>query len=183
MAFHIELVIKNPPANTGEIKRHGFSPQIRKIPWRRAWQPTPVFLPGESHGQRNLAGCTPWGQKESDTIEATQHTCKRHQLQEKERAFHLEVWLSLPISPPQSTLAPGTGDNMAFYFINIVDGTFIFIYFLGCVTSRILIPPPPGIEPVVPSVEAWSLNHWTTREVQPEFEYEVLKRVGLPGWH
>ena len=37
--------------------------------WRRAWQPTPVFLPGESHGQRSLAGCSPWGGKESDTTE------------------------------------------------------------------------------------------------------------------
>ena len=39
-------------------KRHRFDPWVGKIPWRRAWQPTPVFLPGESHGQRNLAGCS-----------------------------------------------------------------------------------------------------------------------------
>ena len=38
-------------------KRHGFDPQVRKVPQRRAWQPTPVFLPGESHGQRSLVGC------------------------------------------------------------------------------------------------------------------------------
>ena len=37
-------------------KRHGFDLWIRKIPWRRAWQPTPVFVPGKSHGQRSLAG-------------------------------------------------------------------------------------------------------------------------------
>ena len=41
-----------------------------KIPWRRAWQPTLVFLPGESHGQRSLAGYSPWGRKESDRTEA-----------------------------------------------------------------------------------------------------------------
>ena len=41
----------------------------QEIPWRRKWQPTPVFLPGESHGQRNLAGYSPWGRKESDTTE------------------------------------------------------------------------------------------------------------------
>ena len=34
---------------------------VEKIPWRRKWQPTPVFLTGESHGQRNLVGCSPWG--------------------------------------------------------------------------------------------------------------------------
>ena len=39
--------------------------------WRRKWQPTPVFLPRESHGQRSLVGCCPWGRTESDTTEAT----------------------------------------------------------------------------------------------------------------
>ena len=38
-----------------QCRRHGFDSWVRKIPWRRAWQPTPVFLPGESHGQRSLA--------------------------------------------------------------------------------------------------------------------------------
>ena len=42
--------------------------------WRRKWQPTPVFLPGESHGQRDLVGCGPWGCKESDTTEQLTHT-------------------------------------------------------------------------------------------------------------
>ena len=47
--------------------RRGFDPWIRKIPWRRAWQPTLVFLPGESHGQSSLEGYSPWGCNESDT--------------------------------------------------------------------------------------------------------------------
>ena len=50
-------------------RRHGFHPWAGKIPWRRKWQPTPVFLPGESHGQRSLVGGSPWGHKESDTSE------------------------------------------------------------------------------------------------------------------
>ena len=41
----------------------------RKVPWRRKWQPTPVFLPGESHGWRSLVGYSPWGRKESDMTE------------------------------------------------------------------------------------------------------------------
>jgi len=52
-------------------KRRTFNPWVRKVPWRRAWQPTPIFLPGESHGQRNLVGYGPGGGKESDTTEAT----------------------------------------------------------------------------------------------------------------
>ena len=49
-------------------RRPGFHPWVRKIPWRREWQPTPVFLPGESHVQRSLAGYSPWV-AESDTVE------------------------------------------------------------------------------------------------------------------
>ena len=56
-------------------KRRGFDPWFRKIPWRRKWQPTPVFLPGESHGHRNLVGYSSWGCKESDRTEhAHMHT-------------------------------------------------------------------------------------------------------------
>ena len=47
----------------------GFSPWIRKIPWKRTWQPISVFLPGASHGQRILSGYSLWGQKESDMTE------------------------------------------------------------------------------------------------------------------
>ena len=46
MASQVALVVKNLPANKGD-KRHGFKPWVGKIPWRRAWQPTPIFLPGK----------------------------------------------------------------------------------------------------------------------------------------
>ena len=49
--------------------RPGFHPWVRKVPWRRAWQPTSVFLPGKAHGWRSLAGYSPWGHKKSDTTE------------------------------------------------------------------------------------------------------------------
>ena len=49
--------------------RPRFDPWVGKIPWRRKWQPTPVFLPGEFHGQWSLVGCRPWGHKEWDTTE------------------------------------------------------------------------------------------------------------------
>ena len=54
--------------------RPGFNPWIRKIPWRRKWQPTPVLLPGKSHGRRSLVGYSPWGRKESDTTEQLHFT-------------------------------------------------------------------------------------------------------------
>ena len=52
-----------------QCKRRGFDPGVVKIPWRRKWQHTPVFLPGKSHGQRILVGYSPWGHKELDTTE------------------------------------------------------------------------------------------------------------------
>ena len=51
--------------------RHGFAPWVGKIPWRRKWQPTPVFLPGESHGQRCLADYSPYVCKEADLTESS----------------------------------------------------------------------------------------------------------------
>ena len=55
-------------------KRHRFDLWLRKIPWKRAWRSTPVFLPAEFHRQRSLAGYGPWGRKELNTPEVTQHT-------------------------------------------------------------------------------------------------------------
>ena len=60
-------------------RRHGFNPQVRKVPWRRKWQLTPVFLPGKPHGQRSLVGYSLWGRKQSDTIEQlSTHVLKGH---------------------------------------------------------------------------------------------------------
>ena len=59
-------------------RRYGFDSWIRKIPWRREWPPTPVLLPEKFHGQRSLAGYSPWGCKELDTTEqlsTNAHSC------------------------------------------------------------------------------------------------------------
>ena len=55
-------------------KRFSFNPWARKIPWRTAWQLTPKLLPGKSHGQKTLEGCSSWGCKESDKSEHIVHT-------------------------------------------------------------------------------------------------------------
>ena len=77
---------KEPSCQCRRRERCGFCPWIKKVPWRREWQPTPISLLGESHGQRSLAGYSPWGCKELDMSEATQHMyirisclfCTRH---------------------------------------------------------------------------------------------------------
>ena len=64
------LLVKNPPANAGDVRNAGWTPGLGRFPRKRAWQPTPVFLPGDSHGQRSLTGYSPWGHKELDMTEA-----------------------------------------------------------------------------------------------------------------
>ena len=65
-----------------QCRGHRFNPWIRKIPWRRKWQPAPIFLPGKSHGQRSLMGYSPWGHKRVRQYWATkqqQHkSCRRN---------------------------------------------------------------------------------------------------------
>ena len=62
---------KEPACQGRKHKSPSFDPWVRKIPWRGEWRPTPVFLSGESHGQRSLSGYSPWGYRESDTTEVT----------------------------------------------------------------------------------------------------------------
>ena len=56
----------------GDVAEVGSVPRLGKMSWRKKWQPTPVFLPGEFHGQRSLVDFSPWNGKESDTTEHTQ---------------------------------------------------------------------------------------------------------------
>ena len=60
-----------PVCQCRRLKRHRINPWVRKIPWRRKWEPAPVFLPEESHGERSLAGYSPWGREELDMTEVT----------------------------------------------------------------------------------------------------------------
>ena len=62
---------KEPTCQCRRCKRCEFDPWVRKVPWRREGQPTTVFLPGESHGQKRLVGYSPWGCKESNITEVT----------------------------------------------------------------------------------------------------------------
>ena len=69
MGFPVCASGREPACRCRRGKRLWFDPWVGKTPWRRTWQLIPVFLPGEFHGRRNLAGYSPWGHKESDTTE------------------------------------------------------------------------------------------------------------------
>ena len=56
---HFQHLMKSMENGVWQCRRPGFDPWVSKIPWRREWQPTPVFLPGESHGQKSLVGYSP----------------------------------------------------------------------------------------------------------------------------
>ena len=64
----------NDKESTYRCKRHRFDPWVRKIPWSGKWQPTPVFLPGKSRGQRSLEGYSPWDHEELDMLSRHTHT-------------------------------------------------------------------------------------------------------------
>ena len=67
------LIGKEPACQCRRHQRLEFNSWVGKFPWRRAWQPTPVFMPGESHGQRSLAGYGPWGSQHVRHNWATEH--------------------------------------------------------------------------------------------------------------
>ena len=81
-------------------RRHGFCPWVRKIPWKRKWQPTPVFLPGKYHGQRSLAGSGPWDHKGLDMTEVTEHPLGP-------RAW--TIWTPLPLAEDDKMFLPEQG--------------------------------------------------------------------------
>ena len=82
---------------TCQCRRHGFDPWVGKIPWRRKWQPTPIFLPGRSHRLRSLAGYSLWGRKESDT---TAYTCTHAYLDHPVRAWPTSSPMGLTVNVP-----------------------------------------------------------------------------------
>ena len=61
--FELPRWLNGKESTYRSCRRHRFHPWVRKIPWRQKWWPIPVFLPGKSHGQRSLAGYSPWGHK------------------------------------------------------------------------------------------------------------------------
>ena len=75
--FFFFLTTVSPACQWRRCKRFGFNPWVGKIPWRRKWQPTPVFLPGEFHGRRSLVGYSPWCPRVGHDWAAEQHGAAR----------------------------------------------------------------------------------------------------------
>ena len=111
LGFPGGAVVKSPPANKRRCRKCSFDPWVRKIPWRRKWQPTLVFLPGKSHRQRNLAGYSSWGYKGSDTTERPNththtHTHTHIHTQILHRRVRIQTHICLTPEPEFKTLHP-----------------------------------------------------------------------------
>ena len=116
-------------------------PWVRKILWGRKWQPTPVFLPGEFHGQRSLAYCSPWGCRESDTAE---------QLNSKSSIYLFIYLAALGLVAVHRTFTASSRSSLA------VHGLSSWGYGLSS---------PTRDQTYIPCIAKWTLNHWTTSEV------------------
>ena len=105
-------MVKEPTCQWRKHKKCRFTPWVGKIPWRRKWQPSPLFLPGEPHEQRSLAGYSAWGHTELDTTEWLNLHAAQMTL---EPGVSLGALLSLPVpSSPNPTLqkAEDSGGNL-----------------------------------------------------------------------
>ena len=91
MIFGLPWLLSNKES-TCQCSRIGFHPWVGRVSWRRKWQPTPVFLPGKSCGQRSLAGYSPWGLKQSDTTERPSTQRLSHQVKSvRERQIPYDI--------------------------------------------------------------------------------------------
>ena len=90
-SFPGDAVVKNLPANAGNMRR-GFHPWVGKIPWRRAWQPTAVFLPGESQRQRSLVGYSPSGHRVEHDWSRSARTHAHTQVFSIHLLIHIDFW-------------------------------------------------------------------------------------------
>ena len=114
-------------------KRRGFNPQAGKIPWKRTWQSTPVFLPGEFHGQRSLVGYSSWGHKDLDMIEATQYTSRQSHLNRScSMRNWRRQWHPTPVLLPGKSMDRGAWQaavhGVARSRTRLSDFTFTFLF-------------------------------------------------------
>ena len=106
---------KESPCQCRRHKRCGFNPWVGKIPWRRKWEPTPVFLPGEFLGQRSLVGYSPRGCKGSDTTEQLSTLC-----------IHIQLFMH-QIFPALNCFCPFVKNHWTFLCVSVVWFSILFI--------------------------------------------------------
>ena len=105
----VELLLAAETAICLRWRRPGFDRWVRKIPWGRKGQYTPIFLPGEFHGQRNLMGYSPWGCKESDTTERLDNNKGMEKLKTQRSCFSKVAQPARNLGLVETSLMPSPG--------------------------------------------------------------------------
>ena len=151
---------KEPACQHRRHKRSGFNPWVGKISWRRAWQPTPEFLPGKFRGQRSLVGYSPLGCKELDMTEATKHACTRH-----------NTGLSIPgsLSQRRGTFPPNLWywlfsnctSTPTYQVENVLDLIFIYLWILFSFPAAL----GPCCSTRVSSSRDWQASLWQAHRI------------------
>ena len=119
-----------------------------------AWQPTPIFLPGKFHGQKNLAGYSPWGCNESNTTEWAQtNPIYIEVLYASAEQILLSCWY-LPHQYLTSWPIPSVKERTSYPY------TTPLFFFLATLESHGILVPQPKIQPLSPALEAWYFKHW-----------------------
>ena len=116
-------------AQSVKCGRLGFSPWVRKILWRRKWQPIPVILPGEFHGQRSLAYCSPWGRKELHMTERL--STAQHKNAKFRNSWHLLAFLFI-IYVGIGQYLELAKDSLSKRFVNILKLTLWMVTCRNC---------------------------------------------------
>ena len=143
-----------------QCRRPGFDPWVGKIPWRRTWQPTPVFVYRKSRGQCSLVGYHPWGRKESDTTEQL-HLCNGYKCifsRVSQYIINLYVTKSATLLVEQHYLYPPTGSPLIF----TAPGSYKILHYHTTQWNPCHIP----------------CSGWKNR--QPYFEEDRLSSMCLP---
>ena len=165
-------------------RRCGFDPWVRKIPWRRAWQPTTVFLPGESHGQRCWVSYCPYGHKELDTNEVTEHTLQQC-IYDQGHILYIHL---MCVNHPQNSSSLNLFLNKNCYaaaaaklfqlcltLCDPMDRSLPGSHVHGILQARILEwvamssfrkSSWPRDQTCIPCIDRWVLYHWNTREAK-----------------
>ena len=124
-----------------QCQRSRFDPWVRKIPWRRAWQSIPVFLPGESQGQRSLVDYSPQGHKELDMTEVIEQACAHAHTHITHRVIlHLAFWVTtIMFFIAAAPFYMSTSNAQGFQFLYIHTNTCFSVCFL-------IMPTPIGMK-------------------------------------
>ena len=134
---------KASACNGGDL---GSIPGLGRSPWRRKWQPTPVFLPGEFHGQRSLASYNPWGRKEADMTKLLHFHFQgdwqpgTHSLHKRVMMVSSEQSASLPVSS-FSFLSLLPIPPLPFFFPLLLLLSFSIFIVCGCLVAQSCLTP------------------------------------------